>query len=228
LAGRTEAAIADPLQIFTPTNAALSPSQFGVTAKFPRTWLTVGRVGLRGYNRKNYMEVGIQGGEAFGAYTDFRFLPSSGGPPLLECPVTAGQASLGTCVMNSTNLVPGARFVVDQNNRVRSGPYWKWRFSLPIGSRVQLQANDEGDFFFNASGDNSTDGRYRNQMTTGFQFKVFPSLSFEPQYILFLYSNKVDYHFLWQQQTQIKINWSFDLHTKSQLKGEFQYPHPPQ
>jgi len=62
-------------------------------------------------------------------------------------------------------------------------------------------------------------------MTQGLKFKVFPSLSFEPQYLLFLYSNKVDHYFLWQQQTQIKITWSFDLHTKSQLGHELKSSH---
>jgi hypothetical protein len=227
MAARTEAAIVDPEQLFKASNPSVSQSPFPVRAEFPRTWLTLGRTGLRGEKNKSFFEVGLEGGEAFGAFSDFRFFDPVSNTFLLECPLIA-RVSLGSCVQNSKNLIPGAKFVVSQTDRSRYGFYGKWRLVLPIGSKVQLQAADEGDLFFNSGGDNSTDTRYRNQLTESIQFNVFPSLSFEPQYILFLYSNKVDYHFLWQQQTQIKVTWSFDLHTGTQGKREVQFPDPDQ
>ena len=144
LAARSEAAIVGPEQLFKAANAAAPQASFPVRVDFPRTWLTVGRAGLRGHKGKSSLELGIEGGRAFGALADFRFFSPTTGALLLNCPLSAGL-SLGTCVQTSKTLVPGAIVDVSQDDRQRYGLYGRWklvcRCRLAFSTREWMKAN---------------------------------------------------------------------------------------
>jgi hypothetical protein len=97
---------------------------------------------------------------------------------------------------------------------------------VPFHPILSYNFQDTSDFFFLSRGDNSADTRFRHQLVHSLKFKVFPSLSFEPTYTMFLYENKVDYHGLFQQQYAVKINYSFDCSKWSECWHESQYKKP--
>ena len=97
---------------------------------------------------------------------------------------------------------------------------------MPIRSTISYNFQDTSDFFFLSSGDNSADTRFRHQLINSLKFMVFPNLSFEPTYTMFFYENKVDYHFLFQQQYTVNITYSFDYSNWHEWKTEFRYKKP--
>jgi hypothetical protein len=93
---------------------------------------------------------------------------------------------------------------------------------------MSASIENQGEFFFNNAGDNSTDTRFQHLVTAKYAFQVWPSLSFAPTYQIFLYENMQAYKSLWQQQAMITINYNFDWTSRrikaSQLRYEAAQP----
>jgi hypothetical protein len=97
---------------------------------------------------------------------------------------------------------------------------------VPIKPTISYNFQDISDYFFLSGGDNSADTRVRHQLIHTLKFRVFPNLSFEPTYTIFLYENKVDYHFLLRQQYSVKINYWFDWSNWRESKQQLQHKKP--
>jgi len=209
----------------TPANPA-DPHDNTLNIEVGRTWTLLGRVGPRWHNRRSYIEGGIEGGRDLNAITAFQFVNQQGatiGPPC----ILAANNPLQTCVKGNPAIDTNSRVDVQRAGRLRTGIFWHGLLDVPIIPKVTESLENEGDFFFNSSGDNSTDTRLRHLMTNKITFQVFPSLSFSPTYQLFLFRNKVDDHFLWQQQATITIDFSFNLTNWRVRRTEFEYKKPP-
>src|SRR6185437_13874126 len=147
------------------------------------------------------------------------------------CPLTAAQP-LGKCVNNfnkahPTNVItPATRVLTNVATRSRYGVFWNSHIVVPFQSHLSYTMDNSGDFFFNSSGDNSTDLRFRHQVDQAVKFFVFPNLDFEPTYTIFLFENKIDQNFLFQQQFAIKINYAFSWTNARDKKQQFEYQKP--
>jgi hypothetical protein len=125
-----------------------------------------------------------------------------------------------------TPVNPASLVSVVRRPQERYGAYWNMGVSVPIKPTVSYNFQDTSDYFFLSSGDNSADTRFRHQLVNTLKFTVFPNLSFEPTYTIFLYENKADYHFLLQQQYTVKINYSFDWSNWNESKQQLRYKKP--
>jgi hypothetical protein len=207
-AGHFETQVANPL-----TNISLSPLP-PLIFKQGRTRLLLGRTGLRFQDRKSFVEAGLEGGATLNAIQEFRVLTAAGGP-LVTCTLQASQ-SLSKCLntFNQNNpqtlITSQSKVSVVRKVQQRYGAYWNMGLAVPINPTISYNFQESSDYFFNTSGDNSADTRYRHQLVNSLKFLVFPNLSFEPTYTIFLYENKVDHHSLVQQQYTVKVNYSFD------------------
>ena len=139
------------------------------------------------------------------------------------------KQSLGTCVKNfnianSTNpITPSTAVLTRVATRARYGMFWNSQVKVPFRPQLDYEMKNTGDYFFNSGGDNSTDSRFRHTLDQTVKFSVFPNLSFEPTYTIFLFENKVDYHFLFQQQFSIKINYAFAWNNNRDKKQQWGY-----
>lgn len=106
------------------------------------------------------------------------------------------------------------------------GLFWNSRVQVPFAPQLGYEMKNSGDYFFNSGGDNSTDVRFRHALDQTVKFSVFPNLSFEPTYTVFLFENKVDYHVLFQQQFSIKINYAFVWNNNRDKKQQWGYKAP--
>jgi hypothetical protein len=156
------------------------------------------------------------GGRDLNAITAFQFVNQQGTTIGLPC-TPAANTPLQTCVKGDPAIDTNSRVQVQRKGRTRTGVFWHGLLDVPIIPKVTESLENEGDFFFNSSGDNSTDK---------IKFQVFPSLSFSPTYQVFLFRNKVDDHFLWQQQATITIDFSFNLTNWRVHETEFEYKKP--
>ncbi len=196
-----------------------------------RSRLTVARTGPRWQNRKSFFELGGEAGSNLDAIRQFDIQTTSAGLLVLNCPLDA-QQTLNKCVNNfntahPTTPIDQTFFVrTDNETRRRFGIYWNSSLVIPLDSRVTFQADNQGDYFFPVSNDNSTDTRFRNQYTQAMKFYVFPNLDFEPTYRIFLFENKVQHHFLFQQELAVKINLAFDLWNWKERSQELRYQKP--
>jgi hypothetical protein len=194
-----------------------------------RSFLVLGRTGPRWQDRKSYIEMGVEGGANLDAITAFELINPGSAP--VTCALTAKQ-SLGKCVngFNKTNpaapITPDTAVNTSVATRSRYGLFWNSRVDIPFHSQLSYEMKNTGDFFFNSGGDNSTDTRFRHTLDQTLKFNVFPNLSFEPTYTIFLFENKVDYHFLFQQQFSIKINYVFVWNNNRDKKQQFGYKPP--
>jgi len=109
--------------------------------------------------------------------------------------------------------------------RPRAGLYWKTGFALPFGDKIKYELTDLGNFFFNFSGDNSTDTRYWDKSKHSLKFTIFPSFSIGPSLELLLYKNKINRDFLLQRQFGFEASFAFDLFNRRE-KG-VQIKHKP-
>jgi len=92
---------------------------------------------------------------------------------------------------------------------------------------MSASLENQGEFYFNNAGDNSTDTRLQHLVTAKYSFQVWPSLSFSPTYQLFLYENKQAYMTLWQQQAMLTINFNFNWTSRRIAASQLQYqPNP--
>jgi hypothetical protein len=200
-----------------------TPLQFFV----PRVHTLTDRLGIGRYDQKSYFEVGVEGGRAFGAFEHFDIYTN--GALALTC-VPSATLSLQKCIskFGDTIVDPTSLVRTIQNSRGRTGVYWHSLLSFPTGKRMSASIENQGEFFFNNAGDNSTDTRFQHLVTAKYAFQVWPSLSFAPTYQIFLYENMQAYKSLWQQQAMITINYNFDWTSRrikaSQLRYEAAQP----
>lgn len=184
-------------QIERPTAVTLAPLPKGDTfvagVDTSRTHYFLPRVGLRYVNRTSWIEAGIEGGRERNAV---RLVPPTG---------------------NSTEFGL-LRKVVPV-----SGTYWKWHLVVPFGQKVSWTVDEDGDFFFNQTGDTTTDTRFRSDTKTSVNFQVFPSVSFAPTYEFFYYSNKVDQSWFWQNQASIQLKVRYDFWNRHRPWDQFNY-----
>lgn len=230
VAGHFETSVANPL---TNINLnAVPPSASPSTLIFPqgRTRLLLGRTGARFQDRKSYIEAGLEGGETLNAIEQFHVLTAPGGPAV-TCFLQA-SVSLSKCLntFNQNNpltpVTPNSNVSVIRRHQERYGVYWSIGLTVPVNPTISYNFQDSSDYFFNSPLDNSADTRFRHQLVNSLKFTVFPNLSFEPTYTIFLYENKLDYHFLLQQQYTVKINYSFDWSNWHESKQQLRYKKP--
>ena len=199
------------------------PSATPLQFFLPRVHTLTDRIAIGRYNQKSYFEAGIEGGRAFGAFQRFDFFTN--GALVLSCTPSATQ-SLQKCVSGltpDTKLTPTSTVQTAQSSRFRTGVYWHSMFNFPTGKSMSASLENQGEFYFNNSGDNSTDTRLQHLVTAKYSFQVWPSLSFSPTYQIFLYENKQAYKSLWQQQAGITIDFKFDWTSRRIAASQLQY-----
>ncbi len=233
-AGHFETQVANPLTSIglNPVPLSIPPSTSPSTLNFlqGRTRLLLGRTGARFEDRKSYIEGGVEGGRTLNAIEAFRVTTAPGGP-VVTCFLEAA-VSLSTCLntFNQNNpptpVTTSSRVEVVRSPQDRYGAYWNIGLNFPMSPTVSYNFQDTSDYFFNSSGDNSADTRFRHQLVNSLKFAVFPNLSFEPTYTIFVYENKVDYHLLVQQQYTVKINYSFDWSNWHESRQQLRYQKP--
>jgi len=209
----------------------IPPSTMSSTLSYfqGRTKLLLGRTGVRFQDRKSYVEAGLEGGQTLNAIRQFNVLSSAGVP--VPCMLEA-SVSLTKCINNynmlnpAAPITPASQVTVLRSAQDRYGAYWLMGLNVPLATKVSYNFQDTSDYFFLSSGDNSTDTRFRHQLVNSVKFAVWQNLSFEPTYKIFLFENKVDYHFLFQQQYGVNITYSFDVSNKHEAGKELQYKPP--
>jgi hypothetical protein len=180
-----------------------------------RNLLLLPRVGLQWKNGANFFEVGGQVGREIHALNGYRFSTQGS---MVECLPSVTEtfaaciARLSTPPMTAITKDSVATAVL--KNRPRAGLYWKFGLSIPFGSKVKYELNQdenqESDFFFNFRDDNATDTRYLDRSKHSLKFSIWPSFSIGPTLRLLLYQNKVNRDFLFQKQFGLEANFSFD------------------
>jgi hypothetical protein len=193
----------------------------------PRVHTLTDRLSIGRYDQKSYFEVGLEGGRAFGAFDQFDIYTN--GVLVLTC-VPSATVSLPKCVGNHGDVVTPTSLVrTIQTNRARTGLYWHSFLNFPVGKRMSASLENQGAFYFNNAGDNSTDTRLQHLVTAKYSFQVWPSLSFGPTYQIFLFENKQAYQSLWQQQAMLTINFNFNLTSRRIAASQLRYqPTQPQ
>lgn len=190
-----------------------------------RTWTTLARLGPRYHDQHSYVEGGIEAGRDLNAIQAFQFVDALGAPIGVPCDPTANN-SLQTCASKIAGLTTDAGLHVLRQNRARAGVFWHTYFNIPFFPNITESIENQGDFFFNNSGNNSTDTRLRHLLTEKVTFQVLPNLAFSPTYQVLFYENKIDERFLWQQQAMISVDFSFNLTNVLVRKTEFEYKQP--
>jgi hypothetical protein len=219
-------------QAFTPIQSlTVSPTvpngPKALNFELGRTFTMLGRVGPRIHNRHSYIEGGVEAGRDFNAIRSFQFQDSLGNDIGTPCLLTAEQ-TLQSCAKALPVVNTTSRVMVNRENRERTGVYWHAFLSVPVFSKVTESVENQGDFFFNNAGDNSTDTRLHTMTTNKLTFQFLPNLSFSPTYQLLLFDNKVGNHFLWQQQASVSIDFSFNLTNLLIRRTQLEYKPPAQ
>lgn len=194
------------------------PLQFSL----PRTNTRLARLGLGRYDRKSYFQVGLEGGGQFGAFKEFDFP----GTPITCVPLAT--QSLQQCVNAKGDglLTPTSPVKVLQEFRYRSGVFWHSLLVTPVGPRLSASLENQGEFFFNNAGDNSTDTRLQHTVTAKISFPIWPMISVSPTYQFFYYENKLAYKSLWQQQALITLDYRFDWTNERISRSQLKYKNP--
>ena len=219
-------------QAFTPiqtlvVSPALPNGPKALNFELGRTFSLLGRLGPRYHNRHSFIEGGLEAGRDFNAIQSFQFQDDLGNDIGTACLLTAEQ-SLQSCAKSLPAVNTTSRVVVNRQNRERTGMYWHGFLSVPVFSKVTESVENQGDFFFNNAGDNSTDTRLHSMTTNKLTFQFLPNLSFSPTYQLLLFDNKVGHHFLWQQQASVSIDFSFNLTNLLIRRTQLEYKPPAQ
>jgi hypothetical protein len=188
----------------------------------PRVHTVTDRISFGRYDQKSYFEAGLEGGRAIGAFDQFDFYTN--GSLVLIC-VPSAALSLQKCLGKSgdTIVTPASKMMTVQSSRYRTGAYWHSLLNFPTGKKMVLSLENQGEFYFNNSGDNSTDTRIQHLTTAKYSFQVFPSLSFAPTYEIFAFENKQAYKSLWQQQAMIAIDFKFDWTSPRIARSQLEY-----
>lgn len=231
LGSHFESQVFDPIASVKIDTAPLVPSSSTLTFLQGRTNLLLARSGLRWQNRRSYIEGGLEGGQTLNAIKRFDLRNVAGGPVITSCFETSqslqdcinayNQLTTTTVPITASSLVTPVR-----GSQNRYGAYWKMAVTLPVYQHVSYKFEDTSDFFFLSRGDNSANTRYRHDLVNTLKFNIFPNLSFEPTYRIFLYENKLEYRSLFQQQYMIRINYAFDLSNWHERDQGFEYKKP--
>lgn len=181
-----------------------------------RSVLLLPRIGMRWQNGDNFFEVGGQAGREIQAFSGYRFNTQGS---IVEC-LPSATKTFGACITEKstppmTVITKDSVATAILQNRPRAGLYWKYGLSIPFGSRVKYDINQEGnqeaDFFFNFHQDNSADTRFLDRSKHSLKFTIWPSFSIGPSLQVLLYRNKVNHDFLFQKQFGFEANFSFNL-----------------
>jgi len=193
-----------------------------------RSVLLLPRIGLRWQNGANFFEVGGQVGREIHALSGYRFNTQG---VIVECLPTATQ-TFAACITKLSTL-PMTAITKDSvatailQSRPRAGLYWKYGLSIPLGSKVKYDLNQDGnqeaDFFFNFHQDKATDTRFLDRSTHSLKFTIWPSFSIGPTLRFLLYQNKVNRDFLFQKQFGFEANFSFNLFNPREKKIQIKH-----
>ena len=193
-----------------------------------RSVLLLPRIGMRWQNGDNFFEVGGQVGREIQAFSGYRFNTQGS---IVECLPSATQ-TFAACITEKSTL-PMMAITKDSTatailrNRPRAGLYWKYGLSIPFGSKVKYDINQEGnqeaDFFFNFHQDNSADTRFLDRSKHSLKFTIWPSFSIGPSLQFLLYRNKVNHDFLFQKQFGFEANFSFNLFNPREKKVQIKH-----
>jgi hypothetical protein len=210
------------LHVETPLQQPFTTFTLGTKDKDPlkitqnRSVLLLPRIGMRWQNGDNFFEVGGQVGREIQAFSGYRFNTQGS---IVECLPSATQTFAACITEKSTS--PMTAITKDSvataifRNRPRAGLYWKYGLSIPFGSKVKYDINQEGnqeaDFFFNFDQDNSADTRFLDRSKHSLKFTIWPSFSIGPSLQFLLYRNKVNHDFLFQKQFGFEANFTFNL-----------------
>jgi hypothetical protein len=189
-----------------------------------RSLLVLPRIGTRWQSDTNYFEGGAQVGREYKALGGYRF-NSTG-----EVCLPNAAETFGDCITRLNKTTPpsvtkdtaGTPIL---ERRRRAGLYWKAGLSVPLGNKAKYDFTDEGNFFFNSSGDNATNTRLWDSQKHSLKFSVFSSLSIGPSLQLLFFRNKVNHDFLIQRQLGFETSFAFDLFNRRE-KG-IQVQHKP-
>jgi hypothetical protein len=224
-----ETQVADPLvSIKLTINGEPGPTPLNFNQG--RTNLLLQRAGFRWQNRKSYIEAGFEGGATLNSVREFDIVNPAG---IMVLPCKETSESLQQCIktfnMNNgpaAQILPTFGVTTIRGLLPRYGTYLNYGLTIPIRTNVTYVLTNTGDYFFNSSGDNSANTRFRDTFTHSLQFLVIPSLSFEPTLTMYLYMNKIQNTFLFQRQYVVKVNYSFDWTNIHSSRKEFQYKKP--
>ncbi|HVS83788.1 MAG TPA: 5'-nucleotidase C-terminal domain-containing protein [Pyrinomonadaceae bacterium] len=193
-----------------------------------RSVLLLPRIGMRWQNGDNFFEVGGQVGREIQAFSGYRFNTQGS---IVECLPSATQ-TFAACITEKSTA-PMTAITKDSvatailRNRPRAGLYWKYGLSIPFGSKVKYDINQEGnqeaDFFFNFDQDNSADTRFLDRSKHSLKFIIWPSFSIGPSLQFLLYRNKVNHDFLFQKQFGFEANFSFNLSNHREKEVQIKY-----
>jgi hypothetical protein len=190
----------------------------------PRTKNAVAQVGPGWYNNKSFFEVGLEHGNQYGAFREFDFF--SPGSSTVVCLPTAIQ-SIASCVQGNATITPTSQHRILVGTQGIDGLYWHNRFVIPAASKITASLENQGDFFFNRAGDNTTETRLQQTMTGKLSFQIWPSLTFSPTYQLFLFENMIQNKYIRQQGAMITFDYTFDWTNRGITDTQIRYKVPP-
>src|ERR1043165_2036550 len=188
----------------------------------PRRFLILPRLGLRWQNDTNYLEAGGQVGREYKALREYRFDTTT------EVCGPNAEETFGDCITRLNKTTPASVTintavtpVVERRNR--AGLYWKGVLSIPLWSKTKYEFSDEGNFFFNAHGDNVTDTRIWDNQKHSLKFEIFSSLSIGPSYQLIFFRNKINRDLLVQRTFGIETTFAFDIFNRRETDVQFKH-----
>jgi len=172
------------------------------------------RGGIRLENAKSHFEAGFEGGWERGALNEIVTSAGTCFPMPKESPEY--------CLSQQTP--PIANIDQVRETRDRRGFYidWAWTTALMHGWKYIVQNQAEW-FPFDASGDNSSDTRYRYDLTNKFSIPLLKSLSFQPGVEYFRYRNEFGTTYLARWSPSASLSWSFDVYSGGKLGKELSY-----
>jgi hypothetical protein len=184
-----------------------------------RGLLLLPRVGLRWQNSVNSFEVGTQAGREVDALSGYRFETQG---VVVECLPNSAE-TFADCIKRlstspETSITKDSMHSAILANRPRVGLYWKFNLSIPFGTKVKYELKQEADVFFNFSGDNATDTRYRDVSNNSLKFFVWPNFSIGPTLQFLFYRNKVNGDFLFQKKFGLETTLSFDIFNRREKR----------
>jgi hypothetical protein len=165
------------------------------------------RIGWRYEGTKNWFEFGYEQGVERDGIREFDFLT---GTALVRCIPTAEQSLQGCINANQTSINTTSQIMKLYETKHRRGLYTDFKFQIPIYQQLTYTMQDQGEFFFTDSRDNTTDTRFINRLTNSFSVPVFGNLALKPEFDVFFFTNQIEKHFYWEYRTQISLDYTFD------------------
>lgn len=231
--GRSDKSMGLSFSFYTETQLQRPFSNFGlgtgdsIKISQNRSFMLLPRIGLFWrYGAANTFSAGVQDGRELRALVGYSFETPAG---MFQC-LPEVVRTFAKCIKD---LSPKSNPKVTANSaasailddRPRAGFYWNSGFTVPINSKVSYVFSDKGNYFFNFSGDNATDTRYRDESKHSLKFTIWPSFSIGPSLRLLLYRNKVNKDFLFQKEFGFETSFAFDLFNRREK--DVQIKHKP-